>query len=41
VYGKVAHRINWPNARKVATLTQPGRHADGGDLSIGPNGGHS
>jgi hypothetical protein len=37
----LARRINRPNARKVATLTQPGRHTDGGDLSIGPNGGRS
>jgi integrase len=37
----MARRINRLNARKVATATQYGRHADGGGLylSISPNGG--
>jgi hypothetical protein len=37
----VARQINRLNARAVATLTENGRHADGGGLylSISPNGG--
>lgn len=37
----MAHKINRLNARAVATLKKPGRHADGGNLylSISPNGG--
>jgi hypothetical protein len=37
----VTRQINKLNARKVATLTENGRHADGGSLylSISPNGG--
>src|SRR5947209_11589664 len=37
----MARKINRLNARAVATITEPGRHADGGGLylSISPNGG--
>src|SRR5947207_7720773 len=37
----MARKINRLNARAVATITQKGRHADGGGLylSISPNGG--
>src|SRR6516165_3502102 len=37
----MARQINRLNARAVATITKPGRHADGGGLylSISPNGG--
>ncbi|MET4801400.1 integrase arm-type DNA-binding domain-containing protein [Bradyrhizobium sp. LB11.1] len=39
----MARKINRLNARAVATLNKPGRHADGGNLylSISPNGGRS
>jgi hypothetical protein len=39
----MARAINRLNARKVASLKTPGRHADGGNLylSISPNGGRS
>jgi hypothetical protein len=37
----VARKINRLNARSVATITECGRHADGGGLylSVSPNGG--
>jgi hypothetical protein len=37
----MARKINWLNARAVATITEFGRHADGGGLylSVSPNGG--
>jgi len=37
----MARKVGLLNARKVETLTEPGRHADGGNLylSISPNGG--
>src|SRR5580658_359607 len=39
--GPMARKINRLNARAVATISKPGRHADGGGLylSISPNGG--
>src|SRR5260221_12017202 len=39
----MARRINRLNARTVATITKPGRHADGGNLylSISPAGARS